>query len=328
MERTKDLWVWIETGAGKNAGLELLTPGRALARKLGGRLIAVVVGTSVEDVVALVGASGADGILAVEDPAYAHCDCAGYAAAFQTLIQRHRPAALLLAATEQGRDVAPLLAAGIKAGLAADCVEVDWAEDHILFTRPALGGKQLLAQVCKGDGVQLATLRPGVYRRPIPFFEAPPPPVMWEQIPAPPDPLPVLSLVRAMEEDGVDLERAQVIVSGGRGVNGPEGFQLIRAAAEALGGAVGASRAAVDLGWISHAHQVGQTGKTVAPRLYLACGISGAMQHLAGMSGSEVIVAINRDPRAPIFQVADYAVEGDLFGVLPALVEELKLRRG
>lgn len=329
MEHKGDLWVWIETGAGRQESLALLGGGKSLARAWGGRLTAVVIGPRAERTITLAGASGADRVLAVTDGARDEEDARYYAFALQALAQRHRPMVILLAATQMGRDVAPRLAAGLEVGLSTECVALNWdrSAGRVIFTRPVLGGRELVSQLWDGPGPQLATVRPGVFHRSEPVLQSPPP-LEWESIPFAPDPVRVRGLVRGMERDGVDLEGADIIVAGGRGVGGPEGFELIRSVAGTLGGVVGASRAAVDLGWISYAHQVGQTGKTVAPRLYLACGISGAVQHMAGMSGSDVIVAINRDSDAPIFRAADYAVVGDLFQVLPPLAAELDVRRG
>ena len=328
MEDRQDIWIWIEGGAGRHTGLELITPGRALARQLKGSLTAVVIGNLIEETIAAAAQCGVDKIVAVDDGAYTAYQPDRYAAALHTLVERHQPAAILFSADLQGRELANFLAAELKVGVAQDCVALEaTAAGGILFTHPVLGGKQMVTELCGSLRPQIGTVRPGVFRSPEPFFDGPPPAVLRECLPAFSSPLQICGVPGGERPEKVDLEGADIIVAGGRGLGGPEGFDLIRAAAEALGGEVGASRAAVDLGWISHAHQVGQTGKTVAPRLYIACGISGAMQHLAGMSGADVIVAINKDPRAPIFQVADYAVEGDLYQVLPPLIEELRKRR-
>lgn len=327
MQGKQDIWIWMEGGEGRHTGLELITPGRALASQLKGSLTAVVIGSLVEETIAAAASCGVDKIVAVDDGAYTLYQLDRYTSALRTLVERHQPAAVLFSADLQGRELASALAAELRVGVAQDCVALEaTAAGAILFTHPVLGGKQMVTELCGSLRPQIGTVRPGIFRRPAPFFDGPPPTVRMEHLPAFSSPLQFCG-VRGEEPEEVDLEGADIIVAGGRGLGGPQGFELIRAAAAALGGEVGASRAAVDLGWISHAHQVGQTGKTVAPRLYLACGISGAMQHLAGMSGSDVIVAINKDPKAPIFQVADYAVEGDLYQVLPPLIEELKKRR-
>lgn len=296
MEGKQDVWIWLEGVDGACTGLELVTPGRRLAQRLGGSLTAVAIGGSVDEMLGAAVGSGVDKIVAVEGDEYA---------VYQT----------------------DVYAAALKVGLAQDAVALEAADTgSVLFTRPVLGGKQMVTQICGPGLPQIGTVRPGAFRRAAAFFEAPPPTVVRETIHVPPSPLRAAHQIRAAVQDKVDLEGAEIILAGGRGLGGPKGFDLLREAAKILGAQVAASRAAVDLGWISHAHQVGQTGKTVAPRLYIACGISGAMQHLAGMSGSDVIVAINKDPRAPIFQVADYGVEGDLYQVLPPFVEALKNR--
>ena len=331
--KTKDLWVFVETnedGSAKNVGLELLTPGRDLADKQGGRLVAVVIGNTPDAAVQAAGQHGADQILVVEGPEYAHYSTDAYAAALCTLVEKYGPTSMLIGATNNGRDLGPRVSCRLKTGLTADCTGLDIDPDsgNVAWTRPAFGGNLMATILCPDHRPQIGTVRPGVFKKSEPAASHAE--VVREEIHMDPKDIrtQVLEVIREMGEDNVDLEGADIIVSGGRGVGGPEGFAPVKALAEVLGATVGASRAAVDSGWISHAHQVGQTGKTVAPKLYIACGISGAIQHLAGMSGSDCIVAINKDPDAPIFDVADYGVVGNLFEVLPILTEEIKRQKG
>ena len=232
---------------------------------------------------------------------------------------------MLIGATNNGRDLGPRVSCRLKTGLTADCTALDIDEEsgNVAWTRPAFGGNLMATILCPDHRPQIGTVRPGVFKKcglVIGSAE-----IIKEDIRITQDQIrtQVLELIKEMDSEHVDLEGAEIIVSGGRGVGGPEGFAPVRALAKALGATVGASRAAVDSGWIAHAHQVGQTGKTVGPKLYIACGISGAIQHLAGMSGSDTIVAINKDPDAPIFDVADYGIVGNLFEVLPVLTEEI-----
>lgn len=327
--KTNDLWVFVETnadGSAKNVGLELLTPGRDLADKLGGRLVAVVIGSGIDAAAEAAGQHGADQILAVEGPEYARYSTDAYAAALCTLAEQYGPAGMLIGATNNGRDLGPRVSCRLRTGLTADCTGLDIDEESgsIAWTRPAFGGNLMATILCPDHRPQIGTVRPGVFKK-NEVCEAHAE-IVRENIHVPPEQIrtQVLNVIRELNAENVDLEDAKIIVAGGRGVGGPEGFGEIRELAAVLGGTVGASRAAVDAGWISHAHQVGQTGKTVSPRLYIACGISGAIQHLAGMSGADIIVAINKDMDAPIFDVADYGVVGDLFEVLPVLIQEIK----
>ena len=327
IEEKRDIWIWLEHIEGACAGLEQVAPGRTLAQKLGGSLTAVAIGGQVDEILAAAAGAGVDKIVVAEGKEYAVYQTDIYAAALRLLAQRHRPAVMLFSAGQTGRELAAAVAAALNVGLVQDAVALEVTDTgRILFTRPVLGGKQMVAEVCGPGLPQIGTVRPGAFRRAAPSLDTPPPAVVRESIHVPASPLRVAHSLRAAVQDKVDLEGAEIILAGGRGLGSPKGFDLLREVAQTLGAQVAASRAAVDLGWISHAYQVGQTGKTVAPRLYIACGISGAMQHLAGMSGSDVIVAINKDPRAPIFQVADYGVEGDLYEVLPPLMEALKKR--
>ena len=315
--KTKDLWVYVETkedGSAKNVGLELLSPGRDLADKQGGRLVAVVIG------------SGVDQVIVVDSPEFKDYTTDAYTAAMYYLIDKYGPTTLLIGATPDGRDMGPRLACRIKTGLTADCtgLDIDPESGNVAWTRPAFGGNLMATILCPDHRPQIGTVRPGVFKKSAPGDANAE--VVREEFHVAPEQIrtELLEVIREAAGELVDLEGADIIVSGGRGVGGPEGFAPVKALAEVLGATVGASRAAVDSGWISHAHQVGQTGKTVAPKLYIACGISGAIQHLAGMSGSDCIVAINKDPDAPIFDVADYGIVGNLFEVLPALTEEIK----
>ena len=327
--KTKDLWVYVETkedGSAKNVGLELLGPGRDLADKQGGKLVAIVIGGGVDQAVNDASVQGADQVIVVDVPEFKDYTTDAYTAALYFLIEKYGPTTLLIGATPDGRDLGPRLACRLKTGLTADCTALDIDEEsgNVAWTRPAFGGNLMATILCPDHRPQIGTVRPGVFKK-TPAAE-PKAEIIREEFHVAPEQIrtELLEIIQETAGELVDLEGADIIVSGGRGVGGPEGFAPVKELAEVLGATVGASRAAVDAGWISHAHQVGQTGKTVAPKLYIACGISGAIQHLAGMSGSDCIVAINKDPDAPIFDVADYGIVGNLFEVLPALTEELR----
>ena len=326
---TKDLLVFVETnedGTAKNVGIELLTPGREIATKQGGALAAVVIGNNVQAAVDEVNAYGADKIYVVEGEEYAHYTTDAYQKALIAVIEKYGPTSMMLGATNNGRDLAPRVSCYLKTGLTADCtgVDIDEATGKVAWTRPTFGGNLMATILCPDTYPQMGTVRPGVFKKSEPV--APHAEIIKEDIHVAPEDIRT-TLIEIIKEDGgetVDLEGADIIVSGGRGVGGPEGFETIKLLADAMGGVVGCSRAAVDAGWISYAHQVGQTGKTVGPKIYVACGISGAIQHVAGMSGSDCIIAINKDADAPIFDIADYGVVGNLFDVIPALVNEMK----
>ena len=330
---TKDLWVFVETnedGTAKNVGLELLTPGKDMAAKQGGALVAVVIGSKVDEAVKAASEHGADKVIVVDGPEYASYTTDAYAIALCALVEKYGPTSMLIGATNNGRDLGPRVSCRLKTGLTADCtgLDIDPESGNVAWTRPAFGGNLMATILCPDHRPQIGTVRPGVFKK-SEAGEAKAEIVKEDiHVDAKDIRTQVLELIKEADGENVDLEGADIIVSGGRGVGGPEGFEPVKALADALGGVVGASRAAVDAGWIAHAHQVGQTGKTVGPKLYIACGISGAIQHVAGMSGSDCIVAINKDPEAPIFDIADYGVVGNLFEVLPVLTEEIKKARG
>ena len=331
--KTKDLWVFVETnedGTAKNVGIELLTPGKMMAGKQGGALVAVVIGNNVDEAVKAASEHGADKVIVVDGPEYAHYTTDAYAIALCTLVEKYGPTSMLIGATNNGRDLGPRVSCRLHTGLTADCTALDVDEEsgNVAWTRPAFGGNLMATILCPDHRPQIGTVRPGVFKK-SDAVEAKAEVIKEDiHVDAKDIRTQVLELIKEADGENVDLEGAEIIVSGGRGVGGPEGFEPVKALADVLGGVVGASRAAVDAGWIAHAHQVGQTGKTVGPKLYIACGISGAIQHVAGMSGSDCIVAINKDPEAPIFDIADYGVVGNLFEVLPVLTEEIKKARG
>ena len=323
------VWIVAETTDGRLATVtvELLSEGRKLAAQLGEELSLVLLGASVAGLVPGAGAAGAQRVYLVEDPVLAQYRTGPYTDVIAGLINTHKPSVILMGATPQGRDLASRIAARVGAGLTADCtgLEICPEERLLVQTRPAYGGNVMATIVCREARPQMATVRPKVMRVAEPLPEAQPevvrPSVNLDERAVLTK---ILEVVRQQEPQAVNLQEADVIVSGGRGLRGPESFALIRELAQALGGAVGASRATVDAGWIPAYHQVGQTGKTVQPKLYIACGISGAVQHLAGMSSSDVIVAINNDPSAPIFDVATFGIVGDLFEVVPALARAVR----
>jgi len=325
----KNVWVFIETanGQAKNVGLELLNEGRKLSEANNEKLIAVVIGKDVDAAVKSAIAYGADEVILVEGDEYKNYTTDAYANAMVKLVEKYKPSVILIGATNLGRDLGPRVACRLKTGLTADCTGLGVNEEtgDIAWTRPAFGGNLMATILCSHTRPQIGTVRPGVFKKAQPD-DTRTANVIKEEIRTPVEEIrtKIIDFIKATGEAGVKLEEADIIVSGGRGLGKAENFALIKELADVLGGAVGASRAAVDAGWISPLRQVGQTGKTVGPKIYIACGISGAIQHLAGMSSSEVIVAINKDPEAPIFDVADYGVVGDLFEVIPVLIEEIK----
>ncbi|MGM9537866.1 MAG: electron transfer flavoprotein subunit alpha/FixB family protein [Candidatus Onthomonas sp.] len=326
----KNLWVYIETdeGTAKNVGYELLSPGRRMADKLGQELVAVVLGKNVADVAKRAIAYGADKVILVEGDEYETYNTDAQTYAMVELIHKYQPSIVLYGATNNGRDVGPRVACALHTGLTADCTGLDIDEQGLLAsTRPAFGGNLMATISCPDHRPQMSTVRPGVFKKPA-LDESRFGEIIAEDIHIPADQIRVHLLERVKEvAEAVNLEEAEIIVSGGRGLKNAENFRLVQELADAMGATVGASRAAVDAGWIPHAHQVGQTGKTVAPKIYVAVGISGAIQHLAGMTGSDTIIAINKDPDAPIFSVADYGIVGDLFEVVPALTKAILAKK-
>ena len=327
MSEYKNIWVFIESykGVAKSVGLELLNPGRMMADKVGQSLIGVVIGNNVEAAAKAAAEHGADQVILVEDEAYAEYNTATYTDAMCQLIAKYKPDTILFGASTTGRDFAPRVSCRIGTGLTADCtsLDIDVETGNVGWTRPAFGGNLMACIECPNTRPQMGTVRPGVFKKSEPV-SGDKVEIIREKLEK--APVPQAKIIQHIEEAAktvVDLENAEIIVSGGRGLQAPENFSLVRNLAEALGGEVGSSRAAVDAGWIPQPHQVGQTGKTVTPKIYIACGISGAIQHVAGMSGSDTIIAINKDPEAPIFGVAHYGIVGDLFEVLPALTEEV-----
>jgi electron transfer flavoprotein alpha subunit len=326
----KGVWVYCEQerGAIKSSAFELLTRGRALADSLKTTLTAVVLGHGVKDLDKLT-AQGADQVLAVDDPALGALQDEPYARLLADLAREYKPAILLGAATAFGRAFIPRVAARLETGLTADCtgLEIDGASGLLLQTRPTFGGNVMATIVCDSRRPQMATVRPHVFKRGAPEAGR-----KGNIVTINPTREAVSSRTRILNfladvTEQVKLEECSAIVAGGRGLGEPSNFKLIEELASALGAAVGSSRPPVDDGWIPYARQVGQTGKTVCPKLYVAVGISGAVQHLAGMQTAENIVAINADPRAPIFEVATWGVVGDLFKIVPLLIQEIKKAR-
>lgn len=330
-EEYKNLWVFVETeeNKAKGVGYELLNPGRTLADKMGQKLVAVVIGGQVEDVAKKAIEYGADEAILVEGDEYFNYSTDAFGKAMHTLIDEYKPSAMLIGATNNGRDLGPKLACLLNTGLTADCTGLDYDVEagNMVWTRPAFGGNLMAMILCPDTRPQLGTVRPGVFKRPA-LVEGKEGTITKKDIHVDASEIRTKIVERVKEvAEAVNLQEADIIVSGGRGCGGPAPYVeggVIYELAQVLGATVGASRAAVDSGWIAHAHQVGQTGKTVGPKLYIAVGISGAIQHVAGIAGSDCIVAINKDPEAAIFDVADYGVVGDMFKVIPAMIEEIK----
>ncbi|RME99208.1 MAG: electron transfer flavoprotein subunit alpha/FixB family protein [Chloroflexi bacterium] len=320
---SNDVFVWIEQH--DSIAWEALGAARNVAGQLGGSVVALVLGADVRSLADEAIHRGAESALLADDPTLADYRLEPYAAVIARLAQEQQPAALLMGASSNGLELAAYVAAKLGVGLAQDCTGLSAENGRLQATRPVLVGN-LVAQIEFGNvRPQMATVRRRVFAAPeadaARSGEVTPVAAVLAEADIP-------TKVQGLSAGGgqVSLTDANVIVSGGRGVGGPDGFAPVQELADTLGGALGASRVAVDSGWIPYAHQVGQTGKTVQPDLYIACGISGAIQHLAGMKTSKVIVAINKDPDAPIFRVAQYGIVGDLFEIVPALTREFKAR--
>ncbi len=324
----KEIWIFAEQRQGKLAGvvLELLSKGQVLAEKSGYKLCAVLLSAGGQPFFQELFNHGAEKIYTLEDPRLADYQNDYYAKAVAELIAREPPEIMLYGATTVGRSLAPTVAVMVYAGLTADCTELDFDTELklLLQTRPAFGGNIMATIQCPAHRPQMSTVRSNVFKRmKIGDHETGEVEAVKVDFAGVKERMKKLESVREVDAS-IDLHAAKYIVSGGRGLGKPENFQIIHELAQELGGAVGASRATVDAGWISHHHQVGQTGKTVCPVVYMACGISGAIQHLAGMQTSDIIIAINKDDNAPIFGVADYGLIGDLHEIVPALTRRLR----
>ncbi len=304
----------------RRASLETVSEARRLAGALGADVTAVVIGPGSESLAAELASYGADRVVVFDDAAFSTYATEAWARALAQAITEVKPAVVLVPFTAIGKDLAPRVAARIGAGLASDCVGFEVKGGSLAARRPMYAGKAYGTVEWTGEP-RMATLRPNVFSLGQPDTSRK---AEVRKATADTAARARVTEVRAAGEGKVQLTEAQIIVSGGRGLKGPENFHLVESLAQAMGAAIGASRAVVDAGWVDHQMQVGQTGKTVSPTLYVACGISGAIQHLAGMSSSKVIVAINKDPDAPIFKVANYGVLGDVFEVLPKLAEAAK----
>jgi electron transfer flavoprotein alpha subunit len=322
----KGIWIIIEQNNSKirKVSLELLSQSRKIADKVGEPLVAVIAGSGIGDLAAEVTPYGADKVILIDDEKLADYTTGAYTSALNKLIKKEEPNAVLIGNTAVGKDLAPRLAQRLGVGMASDCTGME-ADDaaFLKFRRPIYGGKAF-AEITANARPVLATIRPNT------FPVAEPDAARKAEIVNEKADIDAADLKAVVKEIALavsarpELIEADIIISGGRGMKGPENYVILEKCADVIGAAVGASRAAVDAGWIDQKFQVGQTGKTVSPTLYIACGISGAIQHLAGMGTSKVIVAINKDPEANIFTLADYGIVGDLFEIVPLLTEEFK----
>jgi len=323
----KGVWVFAEQREGElqKVSLELLGEGRRIADELGVNLTALLLGSNIEGLAKTLAEHGADEVLVADDKNLEHYTTDAYTKVICDLANERKPGILFVGATFIGRDLGPRIAARLSTGLTADCtsIDVDVTNGDLLATRPAFGGNLMATIACPEHRPQMATVRPGVFAK----ITTDPSKCKIEKVDVKLEDsdvrTKVLETIKA-KKDIVDIAEADFIVSGGRGVGNKENFQLLKELAEALGGTVAGSRAAVEKGWIDGAYQVGQTGKTVRPQTYIACGISGAIQHVAGMQDSDLIIAVNKDDSAPIMKIADYAIVGDLTKVVPELIAQVK----
>ncbi len=326
----KGVWIFAEQRSGKVASVayELLGIGRNLADGLKTELSAILFGAPESEAQELI-KWGADKVYFSKDQIFEKFNDEPYSQLITSLIREHKPEIVLAGATPIGRSFIPRVAARLRTGLTADCtaLEIDKETGNILQIRPAFGGNIMATILCPNNRPQMSTVRPRVMKRGQYDEDR-----VGEIINLKAEGITlrtkVLETIKEVSDITVNLQEADIIVSGGRGLGDPKGFKLIEELAELLGGAVGSSRAAVDAGWISYRHQVGQTGKTVCPKIYFACGISGAVQHLVGMQSSDIIIAINKNQDAPIFNIATYGIVGDLYEIVPLLIKKIKEAKG
>ncbi len=305
----------------KKSAFEVVRTARTIADQTGGEVIALVIGDQVQATAGELGGYGATKVLAVQQPKLGKYSSIAYAKVIAEIAKKEQADIILLPATAIGKDSAPRVAVKLDAGLASDCTSLKVDSGDIIATRPVYAGK-VLVEIRINSAVKVFTLRPNVFPAGISTCTAAKVEVV--DIPISESDFASLAIEITQASGKVDVTEADIVVSGGRGMKGPENFKMIEDLAAVLGGAVGASRAVVDAGWRPHSEQVGQTGKTVSPSLYIAVAISGSIQHLAGMSSSKYIVAINKDKDAPIFQIADYGIVADAFDIVPAITLETK----
>jgi electron transfer flavoprotein alpha subunit len=324
------VWVFAEQREGKAAAVayELLGVGRRLADARRARLSAVLLGGAEAEAEELI-RWGADQVYLSTAPIFSSFNDEPYADMLTLLIREHRPEVVLAGATPIGRSFFPRVAAKLWTGLTADCtaLEIEAETGNLLQIRPAFGGNIMATILCPNSRPQMATVRPRVMKRGE-YDGARKGEIIHLDVEGLSSRTRVLETVKEVSEVAVNLQEADIIVSGGRGMGDAKGFTMLHELAEVLGGSVGASRGAVDEGWIKYSHQVGQTGKTVCPKIYFACGISGAVQHLVGMQSSDIIIAINKNPEAPIFNVATYGIVGDVYEVVPLLIRKVREAKG
>lgn len=321
------VWVFAEQREGQlqKVSLELLGEGRKIADKLGSKLTALLIGNKVQNLVEDLSRHGADEVLVVDAPELERYTTDGYTKAICELANAKKPNIIFIGATFIGRDLGPRVAARLETGLTADCtsLDVDVESGDLLATRPAFGGNLMATIVCPDHRPQMATVRPGVFEK-LPLGEND---ATVENVEIKFNSNDIRTkIVEIIKEhkDIVDISEANVLVAGGRGIGSEENFKMLKELAEVMNGSIAASRAAVEKGWVDKDYQVGQTGKTVRPNIYVACGISGAIQHAAGMQDSDMIIAINKDANAPIMKIADYAIVGDVNKVVPEFIAQLK----
>ncbi len=339
LEEYKGVYVYAQQVDNKldNIAFELLGKAKDLAKDLNSDVTAVLIGSDVKGLADELAAYGADKVIVVDDPELKEYRTEPYTHALASVINEFKPEIMLVGATAIGRDLGPRVSARVATGLTADCTQLEIGDfplvaregqeqkhNQLLMTRPAFGGNTIATIACPDNRPQMATVRPGVMQKIEPIEGAKANVVEYNPGFTPNDKyVEILDIVKSVSET-VDIMDAKILVSGGRGVGSPENFQMLRDLADALGGEVSCSRAVVDAGWMPKDMQVGQTGKTVRPQVYFAIGISGAIQHVAGMEESDIIIAINKDETAPIFDVADYGVVGDLNKIVPKLTEMIK----